>query len=252
MSTRVQLPVGTSLSKSYEYGLDINLGTEAVPNWQPIRRISAFAPTYPKTVESVTSYDDQGAPNEDVTGRGVAISFTVHGNRSTLTGLFLPELEAIIAASRDKGEAAVVEVRWYHKPGTGTPSPTDAGRSFVTVEASRQNTGDAQNEVYSVSLTGKGEFEKIANPFQGWGEQAPAISSITPEGASEGALVTIVGTGMLGVTEIKFGAAAAPSFTIVGAGTIVVALPAGAAGTVNVTAKNSTGTSAQFPYARVV
>lgn len=252
MSNKVPLPGGTVLGKSFEYGIDINLGLIGTPAWQPFRRISAFAPTFNEVTESVTSYDDLGAPNEDVTGRGFATSFTIQGNRSESTGLYLPEVEALLAASRAKGEAAVVDVRWYHKPETGTPHPTDAGRSRVRVSMTRQNTGDAQNEIFNVTLTGKGEFEQIANPFTGWGTSAPIIAGVTPADAGEGDLVVLTGSGFLGATSVKFGATAATDFTVISGSQIAAILPAGTAGSVNVTVVTPGGTSANFPYTRTV
>ncbi len=252
MSTRVPLPAGTTLGKSFEYGLDINLGLVGTPQWQSCRRISAFAPTYPATTEPTTTYDDLGAPNDDVTGRGFATSFTIQGNRSLTTGLYLPELEAILAAAKSKGDAAVLDVRWYHKPATGTPNPNDAGRSLVRVDVTRQNTGDAQNEIFAVTLTGKGEFEKISNPFSGWSATAPEIASITPAGAGEGDLVVLSGAGMLGVTAVTFDGDAAADFTVINAASLAAILPDGAAGAVPVVATSPAGASAAFSYTRTV
>lgn len=248
MNQRVPLPAGTVLGKSYEYGIDINLRTFADPLWQPFRRISAFAPTFPGTTTEVDTYDDMGADNSDVTGRGFAAAFTVQGNRNINTGLYLPEVEALIAAARGKMEGAVVDVRFYHKPESGTPNPTDAGRAAATVEVTRQNTDNKGIEVFAVSLTGKGEFEKIPNPFLGWGATAPIIAAITPDGAAPGELVSIEGSGLLGVTEVKFGTVTA-EFAASGS-TIIAAVPAGTAGDVAVTVKNGVGTSAPFTYNR--
>src|SRR5690606_35317263 len=165
MVNRVPLPGGTTLGKSYEYGLDVNIGTAALPQWQPARRMSAFAPTFPPTTSDIATYDDLGSTNEDVTGRSFAASFTVQANRSLTTGMYLPEVERLVAAARAKGEAAVVDVRFYHKPENGTPNPNDAGRSDVRVELSRQNTGNSDTEIFSFTLTGRGEYTPIANPF---------------------------------------------------------------------------------------
>ena len=177
---KVPLPVGTALGKSFEHGLDINLGTYSVPIWQPFRRISGWAPSFPRVTTDVTTYDDMGDTNEAVSGRTFSAAFTAQGNRSTITGKLLPELDKIIHASRAKGEAAVLDVRFYHKPETGTPDPDDAGRAFVTVEATRQNTGNSESEVYSITLSGKGAYEPITNPFTGWAATAPVIASVTP------------------------------------------------------------------------
>ena len=246
----VPLPVDTTLGKSFEYGLDINLGTDGAPSWQPIRRISAWSPTYPPTETDATTYDDLGSENNEVTGRSFATSFTVQGNRSLTTGLYLPEVEKLLAASKGIGAAAVVDIRWYHKPEVGTPNPTDAGRAYCTVAFTRQNTGNADNEVFSATLTGKGKFTPIANPFPGWDATDPVLASITPEGAEEGELVTINGSGLLGATAVTFGATPAGDFVVANAATIIAQLPAGSAGSVNVTVTTPAGTSDPLAYTR--
>ncbi len=250
MSTSVPLPADTSLGKSFEYGIDINLGTIGSPQWQPLRRMSAWAPTFPKTTTDVTTYDDRGAPNEDVTARGFAASFTVQGNRSTTTGLYLPELEKIMAAAKTKGEAAVLDIRFYHKPDVGTPSPNDAGRAQVTVEATRQNTGNSESEVFAISLTGKGAYEPITNPFAGWDATVPVVSFVGPAAAGEGELVTINGSGFLGATAVTFDGIAATEFAVSNGASIVAILPADDAGSVPVVVTSPAGASAAFTYTR--
>ena len=250
MSNRVPLPAGTVLGKSYEYGLDVNLGTYADPLWQPVRRISAWQPSTPGTPTDVASYDDLGSPNEDITGRTFGASFTVQGNRSLATGLYLPELAAMVNAAKRKGEAAVLDVRWYHKPELGTPDPTDAGRSFVTVEVTRSNTDNNGIEIKSITLTGKGEFEDIVNPFQGWGATAPTIQGITPEGAGTGELVTINGSGFLGTTTVTFDALPAEDYQIVNGATIIALLPVDTAGDVPVVVTTPGGASTAFTFNR--
>lgn len=166
----VPLPAETSLGKSFEYGLDVNLGTSAEPSWQPVRRMSGWAPSFPAITQDVSSYDDRGAPSEEVTARGFSATFAVQGNRSLTTGAYLPELEALMAAAKGTGNSAVLEVRWYHKPDVGAPNPDDAGSALVTVEVTRQNTGNAEIESFSVTLTGRGRPQQITNPFTGWVE----------------------------------------------------------------------------------
>lgn len=251
MGTKPSLPAGTTLGQSFEYGIDINLGTFAAPQWQSVRRISGWAPTFPKVTQDDGSYDDRGAPSEGVSGRGFAGAFTVQANRSLTSGQYLPEVEALVNASRRKGEAAELDIRFYHKPDSGAPHPTDAGRAQVTVELSRQNTGNAEIDVFSISLTGKGEYTPIANPFTGWNDNPPpAISGVTPAAQTVGKLVTITGVGFLGATDVKFGATSATAFNVVSAATIVAVVPAGTAGSVNVTVVTPVGTSANFAYTR--
>lgn len=246
----VPLPAGTTLGKSFEYGLDINLGTQGAPSYQPIRRISAWAPTYPATTQDQATYDDLGAANEGVAARSFATSFTVQGNRSLTSGLFLPEVEALLAAAKGTGEAAVVDIRWYHKPEVGTPNPSDAGQAFCRVELTRQNTGNAELEVFNVTLTGQGPFTSIVNPFAGWGVTEPVLAAITPEGEGAGDLVTLTGTGLLGATDVKFGATSAADFVVANGATIIASLPTGTAGDVNVTVITPGGTSNAVAYTR--
>ena len=255
MSTAVPLPAGTTLGKSFEYGIDVNLGTSGTPSWQPIRRISAFQPTPTPTTQDAQTYDDLGAQNSDVTGWSFGIAFNVQVNRSTATGLYLPEIEALLARTRPsaKGEAAVLEVRWYHKPEIGTPNPDDAGQGIVTVAVTRQNTGpNGEIEVLSVTLTGKGPYTEIANPFTGWGTTEAVIGGVSPEGAGDGDLITITGTGFLGTTGVSVdGVSLAPTdYTVVSGATIIAALPTGDAEDVAVIVTNGAGASDPFTFTR--
>ena len=246
----VPLPAGTALGKSFEYGLDVNLGTSGSPTWQPVRRISAWAPSFPATTADISSYDDRGAPSEEITARGFSGSFTVQGNRSTTTGLYLPELEALIAAGKATGAGAVVQVRWYHKPDVGAPSATDAGMAYATVEVTRSKTGNAETEEYSVTLSGRGRYTPITNPWTGWTATTPVVTAISPTGAGTGKMVTITGTGLLGATSVKFGATEATEKLIVSGSTIIATLPSGTAGSVAVTVVTPGGTSTGVNYTR--
>jgi hypothetical protein len=249
MNQRVPLPAGTTIAKSFEHGLDVNLGLFGSPSWQPLRRMSGWAPTYPKITSDVATYDDGGAPNEDVSGRGFATSFTVQANRSLTTGLYLPELELLLAAGKAEGEAAVIDVRWYHKPHIGTPNPNDAGRAQCTVEYTRQNTGNAETEVYAVTLTGKGSYQPIENPFPGWGATAPLVAHVGPDGAETGDLIQVTGSGLLGATAVTVDGDPTDFIAVNGA-SIILQLPAGDAGAVPVVVTTPGGTSAPYTFTR--
>lgn len=121
--TAPSVPAGTVLGHSYEYGLDVNVGTVSVPSWQTFRRISDFQPNVTPVTQSAQTYDDFGSPNDDKTGETWGLSFTALANRASSTGLYLPEIEAVLARTLPsaKGESAVLHVRYYHKPESGTP-----------------------------------------------------------------------------------------------------------------------------------
>jgi hypothetical protein len=244
------LPAGTTLGQSFEYGIDLNLATYGAPSWQEVRRMSGWAPTFPKVTQDGGTYDDEGAPNEDISGRGFAGAFTVQANRSQTTGLYLPEVECLVNASRRIGDQAVVDLRFYHKPKSGTPHPTDAGRVLATVDLVRQNTGNAENDIFAITLAGKGAYTPIANPYTSIVDAVPAISAITPSGAAATKLITITGSGFLGATDVKFGTTSATDFTVLSEATIVATVPAGSAGSVNVTVVGPNGVSPAFAYTR--
>ncbi len=253
----VPLPAGTELGKSFEYGLDVNIGTYASPIWIPFRRIFnfLFTPT-PKTQDSAT-YDDKGSSASEVTGWDWTLAFSSQVNRSASTGQYLPEVEALRQRTLPAavGVSAEIDVRWYHKPANGTPNPVDAGRGFATVTYARQNTGpDGTVEVWNWTLTGVGSFVPIANPWTGWGTTAkPTLQSATPSGATAGQQVTITGTGFDGVTGatgVKFGATNATNYVVLSSTTIVAIVPAGSAGSAPITVTNPTGTSDALPYTR--
>jgi hypothetical protein len=255
MPTAPSLPAGTTLGRSYEYGLDLNLGTAESPIWTPVRRISDFQPTNTPTTQTAQTYDDFGSPNDEVTAWAWSAAFAVQANRSTSTGLYLAEVEALLARTRPeaKGDAAVIEARWYHKPESGTPNPADALQGFATVSVQRANIGsDGATEVLNVTLTGKGPGRSIANPFLGWDATAPSVQAVTPSGRGEGDLVTITGAGFVGATDVTVDGVDALDFEVLGGSTIVAILPVGAAGSVPVVVTTAAGVSAPYSYTRTV
>ncbi|MGA6128834.1 MULTISPECIES: phage tail tube protein [unclassified Microbacterium] len=257
MTNAVQLPAGTELGKSFEYGLDVNIGTHASPNWIPFRRLFNFNFTPTPTTQDATTYDDKGSTASLVTAWAWALAFASQVNRSASSGQYLPEVEAFRQRTlpASVGSLAEIEVRWYHKPATGTPNPADAGQGVATVAYTRQNTGpEGTVEVWNWTLTGVGSYVPIANPFSGWGEVTkPNVTSASPEGALAGQQVTISGTGFDGVTAadgVKFGTVNATGYVVLNSSTIVAIVPAGSAGSAPIKVKNSAGTSTDFPYTR--
>lgn len=81
---------------------------------------------------------------------------------------------------------------------------------------------------------------------------APTVTSISPSsGPTTGATsVAITGTNFAGTTAVKFGATNASSFTVNSATSITATAPAGAAGTVDVTVTNASGTSPTSAFDR--
>jgi hypothetical protein len=75
---------------------------------------------------------------------------------------------------------------------------------------------------------------------------APTVSSLSVTGGplGGGTSTVITGTGFIGVTSVKFGSTNASGFTVISATQITATIPAGSAGTVDVTVTTAGGTSA--------
>jgi len=251
MPTAPELSPGDSLGHSYEYGIDVNTGTIALPVWQPCRRISDFQPSLTPITEDAATYDDFGSPNADKTGESWTVAFSILGNRNLTTGLYPVEVETILDRTRPsaKGQDAVLHIRYYDKPEFAEPNPDDAYEGFATVAVQRANAGNQGVEKRTVTLTGKGPRNEIANPFTGWNASAPTIVSASPSGAATGDLVTFTGTGFIGTADVTINAVSS-EFTVVDNRTIVVALESGTAGTVDVIVTNGVGPSDAYSYTR--
>lgn len=252
----VPLPAGFTRSKSFERGIDLNLGTPAAPNWQRVRRMFGFSPSPNPIKHDAQTYDDQGAPNESVDAWGHGCQFSTHLYFNPTTGEYLPEIEALMARTRPEaiGDLAEIEYRTYHKPQSGTPNPNDALQGVATVAISRTNTApDGSIETIQWTLAGVRPAASITNPFPGWAAGAPKITSITTddgETPGTGEMVTITGTDLLGATAVTFDDIDAVDFTVLSATTIVAALPSDGAGETQVAVTTAVGTSDDFPLTR--
>ena len=249
MPTAPTFPAGTAVGFSYEYGVDINLGTEGSPSWQTIRRPSDIAPGAKPISKDMSSYDDFGSPNDSKISEEWDLSFTVLVNRLS-SGLYAPEVEALKSYTEPNavGELAVAQVRWYDKPFAGTPNANDAYSGFATVTIDRGATGNADTGSWKITLNGKGKRTQITNPFTGWGAAVPTITSVTPSGLTAGDQVLIAGSQFLGTTGITIDTVAVTEYVIVGGSTIVAVIPATVAGAAPVIVTNVTGPSAAYAY----
>lgn len=153
----------TQYGFSYEYGVDIY---DADKNkWLPIRFISSVNPTVsPKEVDAAT-YDDNGADHPVRVGETPSLSFYVQMHRLA-SGKFLPEVEALLAATRPDavGSLGAVQVRYYDKPVKGKPNPDEAYELIATVSAERASTANSELGGWNFTLNGQGSRIKITNP----------------------------------------------------------------------------------------
>ncbi len=110
---------------------------------------------------------------------------------------------------------------------------------------------DSDVPLQVLSLSGAAGIAAGGSHMQAFGVSLPVVSSISPNagGTGGGTSVTISGSDLGAVTEVKFGSVTAPSFTVNSANSITAVSPAGS-GTVNVTVVTAGGTSPVVPAAR--
>ncbi|KMM44859.1 hypothetical protein CWIS_13575, partial [Cellulomonas sp. A375-1] len=240
----------TDLGFSYELDLDIDLAYPAsdTPNWQAIRFTSAVAPQSAPTLLDAATYDDEGAANQVRVGETDTLGFTIQIQRDG-AGAYLPEVQKLLDAAAPglRGKAAQVHVRYYDSEGSDY-----AREGRFTVQADRQNTGNAEVGGWSITLTSAGPVQKIAVPVAAPATK-PTLTSATPSAVAQGGQVTIKGSGFTGTiptSGVKFGATNATSWVVVGDSTIVAIMPAGTAGAANTVVTNAAGASDALPYTR--
>ena len=161
------IPTDVDLGFSYEYGVDVNLGTGETEDWQRVRFISQVDPTVSIKSEDGATYEDLGADHPVKVGETWGLNFYVQQQRMA-DGNFLPEVEAILAATAPdaNGNKATLPFRWYDKPSGGaTPNPKQAFAGRGTVAVTRANNANSGIGGWNVTVTGQGPREQLAtNP----------------------------------------------------------------------------------------
>ncbi|MFI6953471.1 beta strand repeat-containing protein, partial [Nocardia sp. NPDC050408] len=118
-------------------------------------------------------------------------------------------------------------------------------------------TVDSATQITAVAPAGTGTVQVTATTAGGTSNgvsytyaAVPTLTTVVPNAGSVtgGTTVVLTGTGLTGATAVNFGATPATSFTIDSATQITAVTPAGAAGTVQVTATTAGGTSNGVGY----
>lgn len=160
------LPTDTDLGFSYEYGVDINLGTVEDPIWQRIRFISNVDPQTTNVTVDAQTYEDLGSANAIKTSESWTLPFFVQAHYKQ-DGSLIQEQAALKAYTEPDvvGEAATADVRWYDNPAERAFDPDEAYRGRATVQMVRAQTGPGGEVAgWNVTLTGRGRRTKITHP----------------------------------------------------------------------------------------
>jgi hypothetical protein len=193
--------------------------------------------------------------NADVSASVVSYSF--FDGVDTISSTLLGARKNLVQVSTDaSGAITTFEISFtLWTTGTnGSHAPGDR-ISYIALENTTTIalTNDSCQEVSADTCFVGANNDPSASLATGSGP-APTVTSLSPTSGplAGGTTVTLTGTFFTGATAVKFGTAAAGSFTVTSATTITATAPAGT-GVVNVTVTTPNGTSAaaagnQFTY----
>lgn len=228
--------------------LDINMGTDAVPDWRSVFALLEYKPSVSPNVEDDTSYDALGWAENDQSAMEWSAEGKVSHRADPDTGAFHPTHDFIEQRSTNIGSGAKVPIRYYDRFGR-----SGAKQGVALFEFNLEGGDYKALDQVSFKMTGTGPLTSIANPVNA--TPLPIVASVSPatDVAAGGKLILLRGAFFTGATAVKFGTTSATAFTVVDSTTIAVNAPAHAAGTLNVTVTTPNGTSAtaagnQFIY----
>ncbi len=163
-------------------------------------------------------------PAPTVTTISPASGTTAGGSTVTITGTNLTGATAVNFGAIAGSNVTVVNATTV----TATSPAGSAGMADVTVTTPG-----------GTSATSAADHYTYVTP-------APTVTAVNPSSGTTagGTSVTITGTNLTGATAVHFGAIAGSNVTVVNATTVTATLPAGSAGTIDVTVTTPGGTSA--------
>jgi hypothetical protein len=173
----------------------------------------------------------EGPPSVATSG---AVEATEHG--ATLEGTVNPN---------DAATTYYFEYGTSISYGTSAPVPAaSAGEGKLAKEVSQSIAGLEADTTYHYRLVATNEAGTKAGKDMSFRTAPPTLTGLNPESGPSvgGTTVTITGTNFAGVTQVKFGAVDAESFTVESETSISAVSPAGT-GVVDVTVTTPVGTS---------
>ncbi len=239
---------GTNRS-SYEWIMEVGV-LPADPgdpiDFELVPDITALQPNSTPTQTDGATYANKGQQSQDTVGEGFNLAVNVKvvtddaGDVIPGLNILIEAANALLDAER-RGEA-VVAIRYYHYQIANL-----AYEFTAEVGWTRANTGNADNEFMSFTLTAKGDRKSITNPAT-TPAAAPEVTAATPTAVAEDGIVRVTGTGFKGATGVTIGGDAA-AFTLAGS-SLYVTMPAGSAGSAPIVVTTPAGSSAAFAYTR--
>jgi len=158
-------PTLGSNANSYEWMWDICTNPAESPRkYMNVPDITGLAPLAPPKNQDDATYANKGQDSQSKIGETFSLQVTVKAVLDA-NGELQPYLIALIKAADATGSDNIIGHRYYH-----ATSEILAYEGTAGVEWVRQNTGNADLEFFSFTLTGKGDRKRIPNPAR---ETAP-------------------------------------------------------------------------------
>lgn len=227
--------------------LDIDQSQSFAGDWAQMRGIKSFEPTFDQGIKDASDYDSVGWSQDAVTSRKWGAKVTVQRKRYNGGTVYDAAQQKCLEIANSDDPNELVHIRMYQRHDGG-----EAYEGYALIKwGSKGGAGDDLAEA-DIEFLGQGERFVIDNPFTA-GAVAPTVTSLSPTTGKPagGNQVTINGAGFATVTQVKFGATAATSFTVLSSGQVLATAPAGS-GAVDVTVTSPAGTSAagvKYTYA---
>lgn len=147
-----------------DWRLEVDTGTEAVPEWTVVRGRTDFSPSLDATLQDDSDMDSEGYKSQTVTALAWALSTkVVRKATKDATPTYDPGQEVLRLAAQEMGPANSVHVRWY-KLGA---IRTEAYEGYAAVAWAPDGGAMDGLDTATVTLTGQGQRNAIAHPFTG-------------------------------------------------------------------------------------
>lgn len=157
MSTPTEV---TALARRWR--LELNMGTDEVPDWAPVIGITDFSPAAEPNIEDSTSYDSDGWTENTKTAQSWVLGVTINRKINDLAKTYHPTHEALRAAAFAFGSASEVHIRYMDR--NGLPEAYEGIALVTWAPSGGEYTALDQVEM---TLTGSGPLTPIDNPLAG-------------------------------------------------------------------------------------
>ncbi|WP_282795186.1 hypothetical protein [Streptomyces sp. CC224B] len=147
----------TALARRWR--LEVNMGSEATPDWQLCPAVVEFQPEFEPNHEDSGTYDDEGWDDNDKTGMGWTVTVKFNRKKSADSTVYHPVHERLRLTAFAWGAESKIPVRWMDRD--GLPEAYQ-GRALVTWAPEGGEKNDLDQ--VEVTLTGAGPLMPITNP----------------------------------------------------------------------------------------